>query len=581
MAAALRVFIFFSVMNHRFALLLLCLLPAAGIDLPAGGTAVELQKISAHIFEEHGRALNTGEGKQQLQITRADPSRPFVAQCSVTATQPQKIPKNTPLLAIIRCRALGSKRTAFLAKWQLGAAPYTAYTGTMEVPVTSEWQDCPVLLITQEDIDTSRLQLTLLCGQQEQEWEVAKMEAWLYPPGTDVSRFPRIRRSYEGREEAAPWRAEAMARIEQQRKRELSLTLRDAQGNVLRDRTVTLTLRRHAFGFGSAIPVSRLLDPSPDGDAFRRIVDNYFSMVVFENDLKDYGWNPDASEAQKQKRNQQLDQALAWLAERKISVRGHYLMQTARPHNLAGKSADQVRHHFLESTRERLALVGNRVCEWDVINHPVAWSGADLLTKHQGLERIDREVFDLARQLSTLPCFVNEDQIFRPGAQSDGTFLYLQSLKSEGYPVAGLGNQAHFDESYLPSPAEMLATTDRFAAVVPKQIITEFDVVTTADEELAADFTRDAMIAAFSHKAYHGFLLWGFWEGSHWKPQAASWNRDWTIRPRGQTFVDLVTQQWHTQVTITTDEKGNISWRGFPGWYEIKGQDIRQWQEAK
>ena len=567
-------------MKH-WLLILIAIVPAWAIDLPTGGKALELQKISAHVFPDNGRAQSTGEGKLQLQITRADPSRPFVAQCSATAIDPHKIPKNSPILAIIRCRALGPKRTAFLAKWQLGAAPYTAYTGMMEVPVTSEWQDCPVLLITQQDIDTTRLQLTLLCGQQAQEWEVAKIEAWLYPAGTDVTHFPRIRRSYEGRDAKAPWRAEAMARIEQQRKRDLSLILRDEQGKVLPDRSVTLTLRRHAFGFGSAIPVSRLLDPSPDGDAFRRIVDNHFSMVVFENDLKDYGWNPDASDAQKQKRNQQLDRALAWLAERKIAVRGHYLMQTARPHNLAGKSADQVRRHFLESTRERLAFVGNRVCEWDVINHPVAWAGADLLTKHQGLERIDREVFDLARQLTTLPCFVNEDQIFRPGAQSDGTFLYLQSLKSEGYPLAGLGNQAHFDESYLPSPTEMLATTDRFAAIVPRQIITEFDVVTTADEELAADFTRDAMIATFSHQAYHGFMLWGFWEGSHWKPQAASWNRDWTIRPRGQAFVDLLTKQWHTEVTLRSDQNGKVTWRGFPGWYEAQGESIPKWQEVQ
>ncbi|MFM2171348.1 MAG: hypothetical protein RI957_1577 [Verrucomicrobiota bacterium] len=565
----------------RFLFLLLCLPPASGIDIPASGMPLELKGLAAHVFEGHGRTSSPGEGKQQIEVSRADSSRPFVAQCSVTATKTQKIAKNSPLLAVVRCRSLTPKRTAFLAKWQLGAAPYSAYTGTMEVPVNAEWQDYPVLLITQEDIDTDRLQMTMLCGQQEQEWEIAQVRAWIYPPGTDVSQFPRIRRSYEGREPNAAWRADALKRIESERKKNFQLTLRDEKGKLVRRREVTLSLRRHAFGFGSAIPVSRLLDPSADGEEFRRVVDRYFSMVVFENDLKDYGWNPDAGEAQKQKRNQQLDQALAWLEQRKIAVRGHYLMQTARPHNLHGKSAEQVRRHYLESTRERLAFVGNRVCEWDVINHPVAWAGADLLTKHPGLERIDREVFDLARQLSTLPFFVNEDQIFRPGAQSDGTFSYLQSLKSEGYPVAGLGNQAHFDESYLPSPVEMLATTDRFAAVAPKQIITEFDVVTTADEALAADFTRDAMIAAFSHHAYHGFMLWGFWEGSHWKPQAASWNRDWTIRGRGQSFVDLVGRQWHTEVTLTTDENGNISWRGFPGWYEIKGQDVQQWQEVK
>lgn len=562
-------------------LLWLCAWPLLAVEIPAGGTRIAASPLSAHVFEGFGQKQATAEKGQQLQITRADPSRPYVAQCSVTATSRQTLAKNSPLLAIVRCRSTDAKRAAFLAKWQLGAAPYSAYTGSMEVPLSREWQEYPVLLITQEAIDTDRLQFTMLCGQQEQAWEISSVDLWSYPPDTDVSAFPRIRRTYEGREADAQWRKDALERIEKNRKADLHATLHDGEGQPLRRQEVTLELRRHAFGFGSAIPVQRLMENSADGEQFRKVVEDHFSMVVFENDLKDYGWNQNLDDAKKQKRNQQLDQALSWLQDRHIAVRGHYLMQTARPHNLQGKDAATVRRHFLDSASERLAFVGNRVIEWDVINHPIAWAGADLLTRHAGLERIDREVFDLARSKTTLPLYINEDQIFRPGAQSDGTYLYLQSLKNEGYPVAGLGNQAHFDESYLPSPMEMLATTDRFAKVVPKQIITEYDIVTTADEQLAADFTRDIMIATFSHPAYHGFLLWGFWEGSHWKPQAASWNRDWTIRPRGETFIDLVGRQWHTKVTVTTDENGKVAWRGFPGWYDVTGQNIRLSLEAK
>ena len=68
---------------------------------------------------------------------------------------------------------------------------------------------------------------------------------------------------------------------------------------------------------------------------------------------------------------------------------------------------------------------------------------------------------------------------------------------------------------------------------MPHQCITEFDIVTSEDEQLAADYTRDTLIAVFSHSAYTSFLLWGFWEGSHWKPEAASWNKDWSSRARG------------------------------------------------
>ena len=296
-------------------------------------------------------------------------------------------------------------------------------------------------------------------------------------------------------------------------------------------------------------------------------------MVVFENDLKDYGWAQTRSAEEKQKRNQELDRALQWLAERQIKVRGHYLMQTATPENLLKKNADEVRAHYLDSLTERMNFVGNRVIEWDVINHPIAWSGADMLTKKPGLEQIDREVFRAALKHSQLPMFINEDQIFRPGHQSDATYEYIKQLKAEGFPVAGLGNQAHFDESFLPSPVDILKTTDHFAEIVPTQVVTEYDVTTTADEALAADFTRDIMIACFSHPSYHGFLLWGFWEGTHWKPQAASWNKDWTIRPRGEVFTQLVTEEWDTKITAQTDATGRINWRGFPGLYEIKSNN--------
>jgi endo-1,4-beta-xylanase len=565
----------------KYFLALLLVLPLSAIQPPAGGTRIATQPPSAYVFASHGKQQSLPDGVVQMHVTKADPSQPFAAQHSVTATAPQKIAKGSPLLAIIRCRSVDSPRATLIAKWQHGAAPYPAFSSYFELALSREWQDYPVLLMAESDIASDRLQFILLAAQQVQRVEISRVELFHYPPKTDVSHFPRTRRTYEGREPNAPWRKAAQERIETMRKANLSATFVDEKGQPLARKKVTLDLKRHAFGFGSAVNVDYLTRTTPDAEQYRRIVEENFSMVVFENDLKDFPWEPKLSADRKKQRNDQLNASFQWLKDRHIAVRGHYLMQTARPHNLHGKDAAFVKQHFLDSTRERMNFVGDRVCEWDVINHPVAWQGADLLTKQPGLERLDREVFDLARSLSKGPFFVNEDQIFRPGPQSDGTYEYLAALKKEGYPVAGLGNQAHFDESFLPSPMEVLAMTDRFAQVVPKQIITEYDVVTSADEELAADFTRDLLIATFSHPAYHGFLLWGFWEGSHWKPQAASWNRDWSIRLRGQVFLDLINREWHTRVELTTDNNGKVSWRGFPGWYQADLGETRQWIEAK
>jgi GH35 family endo-1,4-beta-xylanase len=333
---------------------------------------------------------------------------------------------------------------------------------------------------------------------------------------------------------------------------------------------VWVTLRRHEFGFGSAINAKRLSSDSADDQRYREIIDRLFSIVVFENDLKDGQWSPEFNEKRRSERNAELDRAFAWLQARHIPVRGHYLMQVAAPYNLHGiKDSKVIQQRTLDSVRERLAFVKDRVIEWDVINHPIAWDGADMLNKRPGLEHLDREVFQLSRSLTKLPFFVNEDQVFRSGPQCDDTFTYIQALNEAGLTVAGLGNQAHFHESYLPSPEHLLAITDRFAKIVSAQSITEYDVVTTEDEPLAADYTRDVLISVFSHPAYTSFLFWGFWEGAHWKPEAAGWNKDWSPRLRGQVLEEWIGKQWRTDLTLKTDAEGQVQWRGFPGWYEV------------
>ena len=336
---------------------------------------------------------------------------------------------------------------------------------------------------------------------------------------------------------------------------------------------VELTLRRHEFGFGSATPASFYSSDTADARRYRDIIDRLFSIVVFENDLKDMWWGEKTPAHEKASRSEELNKAFAWLGERHIAVRGHYLMQVAVPGNLKKMDNVSIRRHFMETTRQRIEFVGDRVREWDAINHPVAWGGAELLRDRPGLAHLDREILTLARSLTTLPMWVNEDQLFRPGPQSDGTWSYLSELKQSGYQIDGLGNQAHIHESHLPSPEHVLSVTDRFARLVPRQAITEFDIKTTADEELAADYTRDLLIACFSHPAYTGFLLWGFWEGSHWEPTAASWKKDWTPLPRAEVLEEWLGKRWRTQVTLTTDAVGMVRWRGFPGWYQANLQD--------
>ena len=554
------------------AALALLTLTSLALDLPTGGTDIRQGRgLQASANNGTGTVESLPEGKR-ITIPEALPAKPYGAQFTAPITA--AIAKNEPVLAIIKARVVGgAPHGEVLAKLQLRSAPYTSFGATIGLGIHSEWLELPVTFLPDDPIPADSAAIVLLCAHKQQSIEVESIRVLKYPAGTDTAAFPKakpIQRTYPGREPDAPWRKAALDRIEKHRKADLTLTLNDAAGKPLADTEVTLSLRRHQFGFGSAVVAKRFSGDSEDDRRYRDLVDRLFSIIVFENDLKDGNWSPDFNAQRKATRNTELEKAFAWLKERHIPVRGHYLMQVATPYNLQ-KITDStvIRDRTLASVTERLAFVNDRVIEWDVINHPIAWGGADMLNKRPGLEHLDREVFQLASQKTQLPFFVNEDQVFRPGPQCDVTFTYIQALNEAGLTVAGLGNQAHFHESYLPSPEHLLAITDRYATIVPRQSITEYDIVTNEDEQLAADYTRDVLIATFSHPAYTSFLLWGFWEGSHWKPEAASWNKDWTIRPRGAVIEEWITKHWHTKLTAKTNAQGQLTFRGFPGWYEV------------
>lgn len=549
----------------------LCQLHA--LEIPPGGIDVRgSASLEASASATAGKVEALALGKR-ISITQPDAARAYAAQ--FTAALSEGAAKKERVLAIIKARAVGGSESGeVLAKLQLRAAPYTSFGNSIGLGIHREWTEQPVVFVADADVPAGKASVALLCGHKEQSIEVESIRVLKYPATTDLGIFPRatlIKRSYPGREPDAPWRKAALERIEQHRKADLSLTVKDVNGSPLADTDVKLRLRRHAFGFGSAVVAKRFNGESEDDRRYREIIDRLFSIVVFENDLKDGNWSPDFDESRKKRRNEELDHAFAWLSERHIPVRGHYLMQVATPFNLHDvKDSAVIRDRTLASVKERLAFVNDRVVEWDVINHPIAWNGADMLNKRPGLEQLDREVFTLARSLTRLPFFINEDQVFRPGPQHDDTLAYIKKLNKAELKVAGLGNQAHFHESYLPSPEHLLEVTDEFAEVVPHQSITEYDIVTTEDEELAADYTRDVLISVFSHPAYTSFLIWGFWEGSHWKPEAASWSKDWSIRKRGEVLEEWIGRRWNTEVTLKTDASGHVKWRGFPGWYEVQ-----------
>ena len=121
----------------------------------------------------------------------------------------------------------------------------------------------------------------------------------------------------------------------------------------------------------------------------------------------------------------------------------------------------------------------------------------------------------------------------------------------------------------LTPPQDVVKILDRFAKFGLPIQATELDI-NVEDEEVQGDYMRDFLTAFFSHPATEAITQWGFWEGQHWIPRAALLRKDWSVKPNGRAFTDLVRKEWWTDAHGVTGPDGRFQTRGFLGDYEVE-----------
>ncbi len=548
-------------------------MPEGGRDCLDGGGNKEQAYLKPALGKATRETLTAGPVSDfwRFDITAA-PGNSWDVQLAVPVTG--DIAKGDRCLLIFYCRAVEGRDADGLAYGMASVEDRSAgfhKIGQTDFKAGTKWE--PVLLPFEADAALTQGQgsVSIHLGREIQCLDIGGVRLFNYGADYDLARLPHPALSYDGREPDAPWRAAALQRISATREGPLNLEVVDAQGKPVSGAGIHAVLKRHAFGFGSAVTAQWLCAEGADGDKYRKIVDECFSRVVFENDLKLFAWDLYKSPEQSGSfRKAWLEQSLAWLGGRHFTVRGHYLCWAPfEPWSEKLRATPEViREKVFEHMDGMLPEIGSRVTEWDAVNHPAGWEPGICLDSVLGAG-FYTEVFQRARKQSSLPLWINEDQVFRPGRQQEEYYRIIQKLLADGVKIDGIGNQAHFHASFLPSPTEILKTSDRFAALVPALQLTEYDVSTNGDEALAADYTRDMLITCFSHPAYTGVVMWGFWEGSHWKPGTALWRQDWSEKPAARIWREWVCGKWRTDVMLKTSALGTAASRGFYGLYEI------------
>ena len=435
---------------------------------------------------------------------------------------------------------------------------------------SDEWADVSVPFRADKDAAAGEAQVTLRFGFAPQTVEVANLALLNHGPDVDPAAFPQTIHRYPGFEADAAWRATARERIDRIRKADLTVSVVDADAHPVPNARVRVRLERHAFALGTCIKAPRILGTTADDARYRDTLARHFTKAVFEDDLK---WEP--WEQGGDVHRERVLKTIRWLRDHGLSPRGHVMVwpswsrMPARVRSLAN-DPPALRKAIEERVAGQTRALAGLLDEWDVVNENYAHTDAtDILGRSAMVEW-----FGIAsRETPGTRLFYNDYVMFQgegPGSPSDTLLTILTNLKRAGAPIGGIGEQAHFGGN-PPGPEAVLAKLDRFAALELPIQITEFDV-DTADRDLQVAYTRDFLTTVFSHPAVTGVICWGFWEGSHWKPRAAFWDRDWNLRPNGRVWLDLFEHEWTTDETVTTDAAGQCRVRAFKGKIRVEAE---------
>ena len=434
-----------------------------------------------------------------------------------------------------------------------------------------EWKEYLVPFAFAHDHAAGAAEISFGVGFKRQTIELGGVELLDFGAKVALAALPKTRFTYVGREPGAAWRRDALARIEQVRKGDFLLRVTDAAGAPVAGATVSVELRRSAFQWGTALQFARLVNDSLENRVYRAKALELFNAASPENDLKWPVWNGDWGPGFE---HEQSFAALRWLNEKGLHVRGHVLVWPGwqdLPKSVTsrrGKSAQaEIPELVLAHIKEVTTATKGLLREWDVLNEP--YDHSDLMTLF-GPE-IMTAWFKAAREnLPGVPLYLNDYSNHDLVLDADHVQHFIRTataLRQAGAPLGGLGLQGHIGAA--PSaPANVLATLDRYAEFKLPIRFTEFDV-NTDDEELQADYTRDFLILAFSHPSVVGVQHWGFWEKTHWRPQAAMFRNDWSEKPNAKVYRSLVLDQWHTKLAGATDATGDYVARGFLGDYAV------------
>lgn len=190
-------------------------------------------------------------------------------------------------------------------------------------------------------------------------------------------------------------------------------------------------------------------------------------------------------------------------------------------------------------------------------------------------------------------------------------YIYLDSLLKQGAKIDRIGIQRHQftgvramdQETYEKSVLDGISKYDLHQAFMDLDLLAEFKKPIEITEVTVPTFTEDAAgerlqadmlewlyTVWFSHPAVDAIVYWNSCDGYAFVEPGRNENncrgglfhRDLTPKEAANRLYYLINEKWHTDLTLTADENGQVQFRGFYGDYVAEcGGQIKEFSIQK
>ena len=378
--------------------------------------------------------------------------------------------------------------------------------------------------------------------------------------------------------------AQTEARIEQHRKGEGTITLRNAKGRPIQGAKVQVEQLHHDFLFGcNFFMFGRCGTPEHEEQYRQRFASllNYCTLGFYWASYEHERGKP---------QYEYTDQVAAWTREHGITCKGHPLVWDHPAGSPAWLPDDPKEIERLSTARVReiISRYKGRIDIWDVVNEATHLADKPNKTK----------MADWAASLGAVPYVAEHLKVAR-AANPQATLLVndyrigpdyykiLNSLRSKGKLLFDtIGIQSHMHGGVWPLQ-KVWDTCDTYSKLGVPLHFTESTIVsgprkgsgenwgeTTAEGEARqAELTVKFYTTLFAHPAVQAITWWDFSDLGAWQGAAAGWlRRDMSPKPVYERLMSLIKGEWWTKTEATTDAHGQAKIRAFFGTHRITAQ---------